>query len=90
MLDFSMEVSLDGKSLSAAEIDALLRASDGLQLIRGRWVEAMRLLAGASLEDAAGDLDADWSQLVAGLWLADTLQGCAGPKAWRKSIRALN
>ncbi|MEO5659104.1 MAG: SNF2 helicase-associated domain-containing protein, partial [Polaromonas sp.] len=109
LLDFNMTVSLDGEGLSTAELDALLQGGDGLQLIRGRWVEvdkkslsrmlerfkaieqvaadgglpladAMRLLAGASLEDAAGDLDADWSQLVAGPWLAETLQGLRQPE----------
>ena len=39
LLDFSMEVSLDGERLNAAEIKSLLAAGDGLQLIRGRWVE---------------------------------------------------
>jgi len=112
LLDFNMEVTLDGEQLSAAEIKALLAGGNGLQLIRGRWVEvdrkrlgrmlerfqaieqaaaenglpfadAMRLLAGASLEEAgeAGDpTDADWSQLVAGPWLAETLQGLRQPE----------
>lgn len=109
LLDFSMEVSLDGESLSADELSALLKGGDGLQLVRGRWVEvnekalarmlarfkaieqaaadhglpfaeAMRLLAGASLEQADDAVDADWSQLVAGPWLADTLQGLRQPE----------
>jgi non-specific serine/threonine protein kinase len=109
LLDFSMEVTLDGERLSAAEIKALLAAGNGLQLLRGRWVEidrkklghmlerfqaieqaaaenglpfaeAMRLVAGASL-DAAGEADsADWSQLTAGPWLAETLQGLRQPE----------
>lgn len=109
LLDFSMEVSLDGERLSAAEIKALLSAGDGLQLIRGRWVEvdgkklgrmlekfqaiervaaenglsfaeAMRLVAGASLDDAGDAADADWAQLAAGPWLAETLQGLRQPE----------
>ena len=109
LLDFSMEVSLDGERLSAAEIKALLSGGNGLQLIRGRWVEvdrkklgrmlerfqaieqaaaetglpfaeAMRLVAGASLDDAGDSADADWSQLVAGPWLAETLQGLRQPE----------
>ncbi|MEC5213536.1 superfamily II DNA or RNA helicase [Polaromonas sp. CG_9.5] len=109
LLDFSMEVSLDGESLSEAELDALLEGGDGLQLIRGRWVEvnkkalermlerfkaieqaaaenglpfaeAMRLVAGASMEETGDGLDADWSQLVAGPWLAETLQGLRQPE----------
>ena len=109
LLDFSMEVTLDGERLSAAEIKALLAGGDGLQLLRGRWVEvdrkklgrmlerfqaieraaaenglpfaeAMRLVAGASLDDAGNSADADWSQLVAGPWLAETLQGLRQPE----------
>src|SRR5438105_14202127 len=39
LLDFRMEVTLDGERLSAAEIRRLLAHSDGLALIRGKWVE---------------------------------------------------
>jgi len=109
LLDFNMDVSLDGESLSEAELQVLLAGGDGLQLIRGRWVEvnkkalermlerfkaieqaaaenglpfaqAMRLVAGASIEEAGDGLDADWSQLVAGPWLAETLQGLRQPE----------
>lgn len=109
LLDFSMEVTLDGARLNAAEIKALLKSTEGLQLIRGRWVEvdrkklgamlerfqtieqaaaktglpfaeAMRLMAGASQgNDPLDPIDADWSQLVAGPWLAETLQGLRQP-----------
>ncbi len=109
LLDFKMEVSLDGEDLSGAELQALLERGDGLQLIRGRWVEvdrkalermlkrfsaieqvaagggltfaeAMRLVAGASNEQADNGLDADWSELVAGPWLAETLTGLRQPE----------
>jgi non-specific serine/threonine protein kinase len=104
LLDFRMEVTLDGETLSAAEIEHLLAQSDGLVLIRGKWVEidrerlsrtldqfeaierraaadglsfgeAMRLLAGAGMSGDAGAAqgDVDWSQTVAGPWLARTL-----------------
>jgi non-specific serine/threonine protein kinase len=108
LLDFDMEVSLDGERLTAAEVKELLRGSDGLQMIRGRWVEidrtklgrmierfeaieraaaanglpfaeAMRLVAGAALSDGDDAADADWSQLVAGPWLAETLHGLRSP-----------
>jgi non-specific serine/threonine protein kinase len=112
LLDFRMEVTLDGERLTASEIATLLAASDGLHLVRGRWVEvnrdklarmldefravekaaeqnnltfteAMRLLAGANISDA--DLpDAvapDWSRIVAGPWLAKTLEGLHRPDA---------
>jgi superfamily II DNA or RNA helicase len=39
LLDFRMDVTLDGEKLSAVEIKRLLAHSDGLVLIRGKWVE---------------------------------------------------
>jgi superfamily II DNA or RNA helicase len=39
LLDFRMEVSLDGEALTPAEISQLLASSEGLALLRGRWVE---------------------------------------------------
>jgi superfamily II DNA or RNA helicase len=39
LLDFRIEVTLDGENLKAAEIEQLLAHSDGLALIRGKWVE---------------------------------------------------
>jgi len=39
LLDFQIEVTLDGENLSAAEIRRLLAQSEGLALIRGKWVE---------------------------------------------------
>jgi superfamily II DNA or RNA helicase len=108
LLDFSMEVCLDGESLSEADVQALLKSGDGLQFIRGRWIEvdqkaigrllerfkaieqaaenglpyaeAMRLLAGASLDESAEAADADWSELAAGPWLAETLAGLRQPE----------
>jgi hypothetical protein len=40
VLDFSATLALDGEPLSDAECRALLEATEGLVLIRGRWVEA--------------------------------------------------
>jgi superfamily II DNA or RNA helicase len=111
LLDFRMEVTLDGESLTAAEVKRLLAQSDGLAFIRGQWVEvdrerlsrtldqfevverraasdglsfgeAMRMLAGAGIsgDDAAAQADVDWSQTVAGLWLAETLVALRGPE----------
>ncbi len=111
LLDFNMQMSVGGEPLSAADMAALLKAGDGLQLIRGQWVEvnqqalerllrrfeaiekaaaggmpfleAIRLVAGASLDgEAAVDAaqDVDWSELVAGPWLAETLQGLRQPE----------
>jgi hypothetical protein len=111
LLDFQMEVTLDGERLTAAEIRELLEKSDGLVLVRGRWVEvdrerlrrmlehfrevertaaenglgfreAVRLLAGADVAagDASEEARAEWSQVVAGPWLAETLKGLRSPE----------
>ena len=110
LLDFRMEVTLDGEKLSVGEIKRLLADSDGLVLIRGKWVEldrerlrrtldefeaierraasdglsfgeAMRMLAGAGIagNDPGGQMDIDWSQTVAGPWLAETLAALRRP-----------
>jgi non-specific serine/threonine protein kinase len=50
LLDFSMNVSLDGEPLSAAEIERLLASAEGLQLVRGRWVEVDRTRLARMLE----------------------------------------
>ena len=39
LLDFSAELTLDGETLSSDELNALMRSTDGLALIRGKWVE---------------------------------------------------
>jgi superfamily II DNA or RNA helicase len=42
LLDFDLTVVLDGETLTAAEVKALLEQTDGLALIRGKWVEVDR------------------------------------------------
>jgi non-specific serine/threonine protein kinase len=92
-----------------------LAKTDGLALVRGRWIEldrehlhsmierfreveqtakdnglafseAMRLLAGADVhaEDTEAAANADWGQVVAGPWLAETLQGLRTPQGLAK------
>ena len=39
LLDFDVSVTLGGERLDEAELGELLRSSEGLALIRGRWVE---------------------------------------------------
>jgi hypothetical protein len=114
LLDFQVDVTLDGEPLTAAEIRDLLASSDGLALVRGQWVEldrehlqsmierfrevertakdtglafgeAMRLLAGADVaaeDTGAADAvaNADWAQVAAGPWLAETLKGLRSPQ----------
>lgn len=108
LLDFSMAVTIDGEPLSPEEIQRLLASEEGLQWIRGRWVEvdaarlqsliarfeevkesfdggvpfaqAARLLAGASFDDSVPS-DPDWSEVVAGEWLATLLAGLRSPES---------
>ena len=42
LLDFKMDVTLEGDTLTASEIASILASSSGLHLIRGRWVEIDR------------------------------------------------
>jgi SNF2 Helicase protein len=49
-----MGVSLDGESLTNAEIDQLLCSSNGLHLVRGRWVEVDRERLNEMLRDPCG------------------------------------
>ncbi len=110
MLDFDLAVSLDGDDLTEQEIEHLLASSDGLALVRGKWVEidrerlsrtleqfraveqraaadglsfaeAMRLVSGAAIGGQAGSqaASADWSETVAGPWLAETLAALRSP-----------
>ncbi|MBI4700969.1 MAG: DEAD/DEAH box helicase [Deltaproteobacteria bacterium] len=110
LLDFRMEVTLDGRKLTYAEVKEILAGASGLALIRGQWVEvdreriermmgrfqeaerlaadgglsfaeAMRMLAGADVtqDGAASGADTDWSRVVAGPWLADTLKALRSP-----------
>jgi non-specific serine/threonine protein kinase len=112
LLDFSVSLAVDGERISAGEWRTLLEASDGLALVRGKWVEldpdklrevlahwekaraaaadglsfreAMRLLSGAGPLDgraAAGpERDGDWSTVVAGRWLGETLEHLRQPE----------
>jgi non-specific serine/threonine protein kinase len=51
LLDFRVELTLDGERLTAAEIAKLLAVSDGLHLVRGRWVEVDREKLGRMLDE---------------------------------------
>jgi len=115
LLDFHLELTLDGETLSPAEVKALLAGSNGLALLRGQWVEvdrerltrtmqrfqeaqrlaaesglgfaeALRLLAGAHItsSDATDRADPEWSRVVAGPWLAETLTGLRSPEGLAK------
>jgi superfamily II DNA or RNA helicase len=115
LMDFSVEMSLDGKTLTKAEWKQIMQAKAGLALLRGEWVEidperlrevldhwrqveqrheagvsfleGMRLLAGAGGEGKAEDSASeqagtrDWSQVVPGEWLRQTLAAMREPSA---------
>jgi non-specific serine/threonine protein kinase len=42
LMDFSIDLALDGEPLTAEERDQILRATDGLALLRGKWIEVDR------------------------------------------------
>ncbi|HUR20390.1 MAG TPA: DEAD/DEAH box helicase [Vicinamibacterales bacterium] len=88
LLDFSMGVTLDGEALTPDEIKQLLAATDGLHLVRGRWVELdQEKLAGLLEEfrkvEAAAAKDglsfAEAARLLSGanIGAADTLDNAA-------------
>ncbi len=55
LLDFSVDLALDGETLTEKERKQLLAATDGLLLLRGKWVEVNR----EQLKEAL----AQWQQL---------------------------
>jgi superfamily II DNA or RNA helicase len=112
LLDFKMEVSLEGDALTESEIASLLATPNGLRLVRGRWIEvdreklaevlerfravertaaaggltfaeAMRLTSAADFSpDAVADEQTQqWSRIMAGNWLAKTLDELRHPEA---------
>ena len=50
LLDFDVKLTLDSKSLSRKEIDALLASTEGLVLIKGMWVEVDKEKLGQVLD----------------------------------------
>lgn len=112
LLDFRIDVMLEGEPLSEAELAELLAGTESLILLRGQWVEvdrarlgqaqatfeaarrlaerqglsfaeAMRMLSGMAVGDGADTAMsvADWSQVSAGPWLAETLEALRNPAA---------
>ena len=50
LLDFDVKLTLDGRRLSPKDIDALLTSTEGLVLIKGKWVEVDREKLGEVLD----------------------------------------
>jgi superfamily II DNA or RNA helicase len=91
LLDFQVELTLGEERLTAGEIRALLKGSDGLQFLRGRWVEVDRdklkqlLDRFRKIETAAagGGLPfADAMRLVAGVAVDEEQSGDPSDPDW--------
>ncbi len=50
LLNFDVTLTLDGKSMSPRDIDAVLASTEGLVLIKGKWVEVDREKLGEVLD----------------------------------------
>ncbi|MCC7414269.1 MAG: DEAD/DEAH box helicase [Gammaproteobacteria bacterium] len=88
LVDFRVEMTLEGEPLSARELDSLLAGTEGLALIRGRWVEVDRGRLTHMIEQfrlaeqiAAGGVDlAAALRMLAGANAAgDAIGGAADP-----------
>ncbi len=88
LLDFQMDVTLEGERLTNAEIKELLAQSDGLALIRGRWVQIDRQRLQQTLEKfrriekAVADEGLSFAEamrMVAGAHLKDDSDTSADP-----------
>lgn len=113
LLDFSVDVALDGEPLTAEEWKQVMASQDNLVLLKGKWVEVdrdklkevldrwkqvqkqggavsflegMRMLSGLGregrTEDPLAELETrEWSEVVAGDWLQETLRAMRDPSA---------
>ncbi len=87
LLDFRLHVTLDDETLSEKEIREILQGSDGLALLRGRWVEIDRERLQKALAqfeaverraEAEGVTFAEAMRLLAGVSAADGADDGAG------------
>jgi non-specific serine/threonine protein kinase len=74
LLDFRSAVALDGEPLTEREVAELLAGSDGLRLLRGRWIELDR----ARLREAMDRLRAIERAAAGGVGFAEALRLLAG------------
>jgi non-specific serine/threonine protein kinase len=95
LLDFRMEVTLDGEALSAKEVAGLLTGLDGLALIRGRWVEIdqvrlrrmlerYRGIERAAAESGVGFAEA--MRMLAGVDVAGESAGDVADRDWAQMV----
>lgn len=94
LLDFKMGVSLEGEPLTKTEVEQLLAASHGLQLVRGRWVEVdpdrlRRLLADFQSVETAATRDGlsfgEAMRLLAGAHVPGDIVAAAAPD-WSRVV----
>jgi superfamily II DNA or RNA helicase len=78
LLDFRMEVTLDGEVLTKAEIEGLLARSEGLVLLRGRWIELDRERLGRTLDHFQ---KIERAAAVNGLGFGEAMRMIAGAEA---------
>src|SRR5262245_14733673 len=95
LLDFNMEVTLDGETLSEAEIRRLLAQTDGLVFIRGKWVEVDRERLGRTLDQfeavqrraaAEGLSFGEAMRLLAGAGIAEEASAAQADVAWSETV----
>jgi superfamily II DNA or RNA helicase len=95
LLDFEMEVTLDGETLSAAEIRQLLAHTDGLAMIRGKWVEIDRDRLNRTLDQfkaveqraaAEGLSFGEAMRLLAGAGIGEGEADAATEIAWSETV----
>ncbi len=93
VLDFAVSLALDGEPLTAEEQRAILSATSGLVLIKGRWVEADGAQLGAVLEHwkraeklakQSGVSFQEAMRLVAGARIGDDAAAPADVAAWSR------
>jgi superfamily II DNA or RNA helicase len=95
LLDFRMEVTLDGESLSATEVRRLLAQTEGLAFIRGKWVEVDHARLRRSLQQfeaierraaTEGLTFAEATRLVAGAGLSDPGAPASADSDWSRTV----
>jgi non-specific serine/threonine protein kinase len=77
LLDFSVDLAVDGEPLSDAEWRAILAGSDGLALVRGKWVELDR----EKLREVLGHWEKARRAARAGLSFREAMRLLAGAAA---------
>ena len=79
-----MEVTLDGETLTPHEIKELLANSDGLALVRGRWVEVDRERLGHMMEAISA---VERTAAANGLSFGEAMRMLAGADVTRRAER---